>query len=282
LTDRECIRTRGPHVHSAREGETRSDQIFRPLLWLLIAAGAFFGLATLIAPVTFASLTGFAGTDLFTYRLAGAATFAYAAGLTAGSRASWQELWIPIASTLTFNAASILACVLAILAGGAQLIVFVILAASIVFTYGTAQLLREPPMAASGKARAELERPIARWIVWLFGIGVAAAAVFALGPLLLGGQFGVLVGASGNDPFVYRQAGAATLGAAVGGVLVLRSRRWSAARIPALMAVTFNGLSVIAAVIEIAGGAQPVAYLILAAAAFTTVGMALALYRRGR
>lgn len=259
-----------------------SDRMFRPLLWLLIAAGAFFGLATLIAPATFASLTGFAGTDLFTYRLAGAATFAYAAGLTAGSRASWVELRIPIASTLVFNAASIFACLLAIVAGGVQLIVFVILLASIVFTYGTARLLRQPPMLAAGKARAELERPVAQWVYVLFAIGVAAAAVFGLGPLLLGGQFGVLVGASGNDPFVYRQAGAATLGAAVGGYLVLRSRRWSAARIPALMAVTFNGLSVIAALIEIANGAQPVAYLILAAAAFTTVGMTLALYRRGQ
>jgi len=259
-----------------------SDRIFRPLLWLLIAAGAFFGLATLIAPVTFASLTGFAGTDVFTYRLAGAATFAYAAGLTAGSRASWAELRIPIASTLTFNAASILACLLAIGAGGVQPIVFVILLASIVFTLGTAQLLRQPPMLASGKARAELERPIAQWVFILFAIGVAAAAVFGLGPLLLGGQFGVIVGAAGNDSFVYRQAGAATFGAAVGGYLVLRSRRWSAARIPALMAVMFNGLSVIAAIIEIVNGAQPVAYLILAAAAFTTIGMALALYRRGR
>ncbi|HEY4189339.1 MAG TPA: hypothetical protein VGM28_02875 [Candidatus Limnocylindrales bacterium] len=260
----------------------RSDQIFRPLLWLLIAAGAFFGLATLIAPVTFASITGFAGTDVFTYRLAGAATFAYAAGLAAGSRASWAELRIPIASTLTFNAASILACLVAIVAGGAQLIVFVILLASIAFTLGTAQLLRQPPMAASGKARAELERLIAQWVYILFAIGVAAAAVFGLGPLLLGGQFGVIVGAAGNDSFVYRQAGAATFGAAVGGYLVLRSRRWSAARIPALMAVVFNGLSVIAAIIEIVNGAQPVAYLILAAAAFTTIGMALALYRRGR
>ncbi|MEA2673275.1 MAG: hypothetical protein QOI92_467 [Chloroflexota bacterium] len=259
-----------------------SDRIFRPLLWLLIAAGAFFGLATLIAPATFASLTGFAGTDLFTYRLAGAATFAYAAGLAAGSRASWAELRIPIASTLVFNAASIFACVLAIIAGGVQPMVFVILLASIVFTYCTAQLLRQPPMLAAGKARAELERPIAQWIFYLFAIGVAAAAVFGLGPLLLGGQFGVIVGAAGNDSFVYRQAGAATLGAAIGGYLVLRSRRWSAARIPALMAVTFNGLSVIAALIEIANDAQPVAYLILAAAAFTTVGMALALYRRGR
>ena len=49
------------------------------------------------------------------------------------------------------------------------------------------------------------------------------------------------------------------------------------------MAVTFNGLSVIAAIIEIlGGGAKPVAYLILAAAGVTTVGMAYALARRGR
>jgi len=106
--------------------------------------------------------------------------------------------------------------------------------------------------------------------------------VFGLGPLLLGGQFGVLVGASGDDPFVYRQAGAATVGAAAGGILVLQSRRWSATRLPTLMAVTFNGLSVIAAIVEIIGGAQPIAWLILAAAGLTTAGMGLALARRGK
>jgi len=257
-----------------------SNRILRPLLYLLIVAGGFFGLGSFIAPATFASLTGFAGTDVFTYRLAGAATFAYAIGLVAGTRASWVELRIPIASTLAFNAASILACVLAILAGGAQPLVFLILLASLLFAAGTWQLLRQPPDA--GKARAELERPIAGWLAALYVIGVAAAAVFGIGPLLLGGQFGVLVGASGDDPFVYRQAGAATLGAAVGGIMVLQSRRWSATRLPTLMAVTFNGLSVIAAVIEILGGAQPVAWLILAAAGVTTVGMGLALARKGR
>jgi hypothetical protein len=257
-----------------------SNRILQPLLWLLILAGGFFGLAAFIAPATFASLTGFAGTDVFTYRLAGAATFAYAAGLAAGTRASWVELRIPIASTLAFNLASIVACLVALNGGGAQPIVWVILLASVVFSAGTSQLLRRPPEA--GKARAELERPIADWLVWLYVIGVAAAAVFGLGPLLLGGQFGVLVGASGDDPFVYRQAGAATLGAAVGGILVLQSRRWSATRLPTLMAVTFNGLSVIAAIIEILGGAQPVAWLILAAAGVTTIGMGLALARKGR
>jgi hypothetical protein len=259
-----------------------SDRIFRPLLWLLIAAGGFFGLAATIAPATFASLTGFAGTDLFVYRLAGAATFAYAIGLTAGARASWAELRIPIASTFAFNVASIFACVVTIASGGAPPIVFVILLTSIVFVLGTGQLLRQPPMAASGKARAELERPIGQWVLGLFLIGVVAATVFGLGPLLLAGGFGQLVGASGDDPFVYRQAGAATVGAAVGGLLVLTSRRWSAARIPALMAVTFNGLSVIAAIVEILGPARPIAFVILAAAGLTTVGMGLALSRRGR
>ena len=257
-----------------------SNRIFRPLLWLLILAGGFFGLASFIAPATFADLTGFAGTDLFTYRLAGAATFAYAVGLAAGTRASWVELRIPVASTLAFNVASIVACLVAINGGGAQLIVWVILLASIAFSAGTAQLLREPPNA--GKARAELERPIADWLVALYVIGVAAAAVFGLGPLLLGGQFGVLVGASGDDSFVYRQAGAATLGAAVGGILVLQSRRWSATRLPTLMAVTFNGLSVIAAIVEIIRGGPLVAWLILAAAGVTTLGMGLALARKGR
>jgi hypothetical protein len=257
-----------------------SNRIFRPLLWLLILAGGFFGLAAFIAPTTFAELTGFAGTDVFTYRLAGAATFAYAVGLLSGTQASWVELRIPIASTLAFNLASIVACVVALNGGGAQPLVFVILFASIVFSAGTWQLLRQPPDA--GKARAELERPIADWLVVLYVIGVAAAAVFGLGPLLLGGQFGVLVGASGDDPFVYRQAGAATLGAAVGGILVLQSRRWSATRLPTLMAVTFNGLSVIAAIVEIIRGGPPVAWLILAAAAVTTVGMGLALARKGR
>jgi hypothetical protein len=192
------------------------------------------------------------------------------------------ELRIPIASTLAFNAASIFACVLAIIGGGAQWLVYVILLASLVFTAGTYQLLREPPLEAAGKARAELERPIATWLVALYVIGVAAAAVFGLGPLLLGGQFGVLVGASGDDSFVYRQAGAATLGAAVGGILVLRSRRWSATRLPTLMAVTFNGLSLIAAIVEIIRGGQPIAFLILGAAGLTTVGMGLALARKGR
>ena len=85
------------------------------------------------------------------------------------------------------------------------------------------------------------------------------------------------------DDFIYRQGGAATLGAGVGGVLVLMDRRWITTRIPTVMALTFNLLSVIAVVLDIAAGtAQPVAYVILGATGLVTVGTIAALVRRGR
>ena len=258
-----------------------TNRILRPLVALLIAAGAFFGLGPILVPTALATTFGFVGSDVFVYRLAGAATLAYSVGFLVGWRASWPELRIPIAATLVFNVASIAACVVAI-AGGAQPIVFVILGASVVFSLATAALLRQPPLAAAGNDRPELDRPIAGWLTALFAIGTAAAMVFGLGPLLLGGDFGVILGYSGSDAFVYRQAGAATLGAALGGAMVLLSRRWVAARLPALMALVFNGVSVGAAVVEIGATGKPIAYLILAAAGLTTIGMAAALVRGGR
>jgi hypothetical protein len=48
------------------------------------------------------------------------------------------------------------------------------------------------------------------------------------------------------------------------------------------MAVTFNGLSTIAAIVEIMRGGPLIAWLILAAAGVTTIGMGLALARKGR
>jgi hypothetical protein len=256
---------------------------FRWLLVLLILAGAFFGLAPFLAPALFASLTGFKGTDVFMYRLAGAATFGYGVGLAVGYGRGWQELRIPIASVAIFNAASIGACVAAILGGAVQPVVSVILLASILFTASTAYFVVNPPEPVPHTTADAGQGPgIATWILALFAIGTLAAAFFGLAPLILGGGFGQLFGYSGADDFVYRQGGAATLGAAVGGLLVLRSRQWSSAWIPAVMALTFNGLSVVAALLEISAGGQPIAWLILAAAGLVTVGMAVALRRQGR
>ena len=48
---------------------------------------------------------------------------------------------------------------------------------------------------------------------------IAGGLVFGVFPLLFGGAFGAVLGAPGNDSYVYRLAGAATLGYAVALIL---------------------------------------------------------------
>ena len=264
-------------------GAIDSRRVRDPLLILLILAGLFFGLAPLLAPKQFGDVTGFRGQDLFVYRLAGAATLGYGVALLAGFRAPWRDLRIVIASTAVFNACSIAACVVAIVQGGAAWLVYVILLASILFTAGTAYLLMNPPLVAGQSAAPAGSPDVAQWIVALFVIGALASLVFGLGPLIAGGGFGRALGYPGFDDFIYRQAGSATFGACVGGLLALQSRRWHEIRLAAVAAITFNAASVLAALVEIAsaGTVQPVAYVILAAAALVTAGMFLALQRDG-
>jgi hypothetical protein len=256
-----------------------AERAFRYLLALLIVAGWFFGLAPFLLPTQFATAFGFAGTDVFVYRIAGAATFAYGVGLLVGWRASWAELRIPFIATFVFNLSSIFACVAEILTGRAPLIVYVILLASILFTAGTAYYISRPPAGAPAGGGP---RNLAQWVVALFVIGTLAALFFGIGSLILATAFGKALGAPGNDDFIYRQAGAATLGAGIGGIAVLMTRRWESARIPTLMALVFNGLSVVAALLQISSGVSGIAPVILAAAGLVTIGSALALYRRGR
>jgi len=260
-----------------------SRRLRDPLLVLLILAGLFFGLAPLLLPRQFGDITGFRAQDLFLYRLAGAATLGYGVALLVGFRASWRELRILIASTAVFNGASIVACVVAIAQGGAQWLVYVILLASILFTAGTLALLANPPVEPGESAGPDGPPDVAQWIAALFAVGVLASLVFGVGPLVAGGGFGRALGFPGFDDFIYRQAGAATTGACVGGLLALQSRRWREIRLAAVAALTFNAASVVAALVDVAGGGpQPVTYVILVAAATVTAGMALALRRAGR
>lgn len=259
------------------------DRWFRGLLVLLIAAGGFFGLAPLLLPVQFAQMSGFAGKDLFMYRVAGAATIGYSVGLAAGFRSGWSALRIPITATFVFNAASIVACLVAIVGGNTQPVVYLILLASVLFTASTAYFLARPPTLAGTAVRlGQGPADMAAWVIGLFAIGTAAAGFFGLAALIPAGGFGHLLGYPGMDDFVYRQGGAATLGAAAGGVMVVMSGRWESARIPALMALTFNGLSAIVAILEISSGGQPIAWLILAAAGLVTIGSAIAIAGGGR
>ena len=62
------------------------------------------------------------------------------------------------------------------------------------------------------------------------------------------------------------------------------ARRWESARLPAVMALVFNGLSVVAAILQIGSGTggTGIAWVILVAAGLVTVGSALAIYREGQ
>lgn len=115
--------------------EPRIGSTFRALLAVATAAAAFFGLAPLLLPDTFASLTGFAVIDLFIYRLAGAAALGYAtAGVLQLMARAVPEIRLQVRAALVFNGLSAVAAVMYLAGGGRSPVGWVILAAASVFT----------------------------------------------------------------------------------------------------------------------------------------------------
>jgi hypothetical protein len=246
--------------------------------WLLaipLAGGFVFGAIPFIAPTAFGKITGYAGDDPYIGRLAGAASFGYAAALLVGIRdGAWRPLRAVVVATLTFNLVSIVACLIEILLGRAQPVVYLILAASIVIGAITLWLLARRGQAPEGP------RDVATWVVALTGVATLAAAFFGIAPQFPA-QIAPLGGYRGTDEFLYRQAGAATLGYATMGIWELRSLRWEEMRLPALMALVFNGLAFVASVLELGTLTLGVALIGPAALVFA-LGFAVALVRRGR
>ena len=248
------------------------------LLAVPLLGGLVFGFLPLLAPGLLARLAGAAGNDPFIYRLAGAATLGYAVALLLALR---QEAWLParivVIATLTFNLGSLYAIALAILDGSATWIVYAILVASISITAITASLLRRH------SAVPEPAPDIAAWLVTLvWFLAIVATLVGALG-LFVPTMVARLFGYAGTDTFLYRQGGAATLGYGIMGFYQLRSRTWSQWRLPSVMALVFNGLSFILAVLALLGGESSLLPFIIGGAALAaTVGSFIALQRQGQ
>ena len=254
------------------------QQTDRWLLLLPIAADTLFGLGPFLLGGSFGALFGFPGNDSFLYRCAGAAAFGYPVGLLLGLRQQrWSSLRLPIIATLTFNLASLFACVLEILSGQAIPIVYVILLASLAVTAITVSLLRR----YSDEPRPQPD--ISQLLRYGLILGGVLAGVFGVLPLLIPAQFSQLVGYKGTDVFVIREAGAASLGYSVMAFLALNSGVWQEVRIVTVMALIFNGLAVVASVIALLGG-DPIfiVALIGAAALFYTVMVLIALQRNGK
>jgi hypothetical protein len=253
----------------------------RALLLVPMAGGAVFGLVPYFAPLQLAQATGYRGDDLLFARYAGAATFGYAVALGMGLlRGDWRPLRLVVVAVLVFNFSSLYACLAEIILGRAQPVVFLILATSIALVAISAWLLarhRDAPAAPD----------VAPWVILLVLVLTIAFASFGLLQLLGPVQFARFFGLQGTDTFLFRQAGAATLGYAAMGLLEMRSGAWREIRLPTVMGLVFTGGTLLACLVDIAGqlgdGDPGWSELVVAPASLVgTSGLAVALVRRGR
>lgn len=113
------------------------DRGARVLLTVASLAAALFGLVPLFAAKWFAELGGLEPTDLFVYRLAGAATFGYAfAGYLSLRTRRWEAIRLQNIAAIVFNGFSAIAALMYVISGGRSLAGWVILVAASAFTAG--------------------------------------------------------------------------------------------------------------------------------------------------
>jgi hypothetical protein len=260
-----------------------TDRWLMPIIAVLAFAAGVFGVLPFLAPGLVADLGGFTGQDVFIYRLVGAGSFSYTVALAQSWREGWRGLRIPIAGMAVFAVGSIIACLAAIVEGGATWPVYLILVASTVFLGLHLLLLSNPPQR--GEPVGSGPQDVADRVIYLVAFGTIAAIGTGTLALVLGGEGAKLLGNyTGTDSIMYRQAGAATLGTALAGFLSIRSRRWAEIRGGLWGAFAFNTVALIATVIEITrpGGINLLSIAILGVSVIVSIGLAWALQRGGR
>jgi hypothetical protein len=250
----------------------------RILLLLPLAGGIVFGVLPFLLGGAFGRLFGYPGNDSFVYRLAGAATFGYAVALILGLRkGEWAPLRLVVVATLTFNLASIFACVMELLTGNTNILVYLILGTSIAITAITLRILSRH----GNPEPSSLD--VSPWFIRFIILGTILSAAFGLLPLLIPVLGAKLLGFHGTDVFLIRQAGAASLGYAVIGALGIRSGAWHERTLTMMMALVFNGFSFIASVIALFSGEPVLISLVIGAASlFVTIVGTIAYQRKGQ
>ena len=269
------------HMNTISEPDkTRLTNLERILLLLPMAGGLIFGVGPFLLGSSVGAAVGFPGNDAFLYRLAGAAAFGYAVALIMGIRqGEWAPLRQVVIGTLTFNLASVFACVAELLAGDTNIFVYLILAASMIFIAITLLLLNRHGRAGIETAQGNPSP----WYVRFVTLGTLLSAAFGLLPLLIPVWGAHLLGFQGTDVFIIRQAGAASLGYAVMGLIGRRTSAWNEVRLGLIMALIFNGFSFIASVIALFSGEPLLISLVIGAASlFVTIVGTIAYRREGQ
>jgi hypothetical protein len=235
----------------------------RGLLLVQVVAAGFFGLFTLLLPQAFAQLIG-GSTDLpFVYRIGGSATLGYSVmALLALLRPTSPEVRIPVIATFTFTLAAAAGSLLSLGDRDARAIVFVVLLAATIFTVLAAYWLYRDE-GARPKDEERIEPGFRLTLV----LATASALFFGITPLLMADLFAASAGLPTNDPFIFRMAGAATLGYGVAGILEILTDRWQPIRLQVVGAVVFNALAAVSSAIYLAtGGTSFLGWVMLLAA----------------
>ena len=104
------------------------------IIGLATLSAGVFGLLPLIAPVTFASLFGLVGTDIWIFRMAGAACLGYAvAGLLELRAAGYQPIAVQNLGAIAFNAFAAVASWLSVTSGTGGILAPVVAVAATLF-----------------------------------------------------------------------------------------------------------------------------------------------------
>lgn len=247
----------------------------RLLLLVPLVGGLAFGVGPYLAPGPFGRVFGYAGNDHFIYRLAAAATFGYAVALALAMRSPrWVPMRLVVLAVLGFNVASLYACAAELVGGDRHFVVYLILVTSVLLVAISATLLARHGLGTVG------DRDSAPWLRWFLVFTVVAAlGTGALGLFMpQGGRF---FGYQAADIFIYRQAGAATLGYVLMGLYEIRSLRLEEIRLPLVMAAVFNGLALVAALWSVVTAAPGWLPFVVIPVALITAGGALSALSRG-
>jgi hypothetical protein len=264
----------GRSVSRGQPDAARLTRLDRVLLMLPTLVGILLGLASLLIAAPFARFAGYSGNDEFFYRLAGAATLGYGVALAVGIRGgSWRAIRSIVIAELVFQVVLLFACVVETSGGTGKPIIYVTGAAALAQAVIAVWVLSEHRGAPLGPPNI----PGGALALAVMSIAILAAATFGI----LGAFFPVATthffGYQGTEVFLYRLAGAATLGYAVMGIFNLRSRNWAEVRLPVLMAIVFNGVSFLAAILAIVQGDPLFLPILIALATFVvTVPMTYA------
>lgn len=118
----------------ATEGEP-IEEGFRATIIAATAVAAFFGIVPLLMTRTFIGLFGLPASDLFIYRVAGAAILGYAgAGAFQLLSGRWAEIRLQVLGAIVFNGLGALAAAIYLAGGGRSLLGFLVLIAAGLFT----------------------------------------------------------------------------------------------------------------------------------------------------